>query len=94
MSRSKKPDISPGDRWKIPMRNMILAAAAVFSLATGSAFAQGYPLSLPDTSRPFSEHRNETFHFLGQDTVVGRLFNHSNSERPVADKAAASSTKG
>jgi hypothetical protein len=38
-----KPDISPDDRWRIPMKTMILAAVAALSLGVGAAYAQGVP---------------------------------------------------
>jgi hypothetical protein len=39
-----KPDISPDDRWRIPMKTMILAAVAALSLGVGAAaYAQGTP---------------------------------------------------
>jgi hypothetical protein len=38
-----KPDISPDDRWRIPMKTMILAAVAALSLGVGAAYAQGAP---------------------------------------------------
>jgi hypothetical protein len=40
---SSKPDLSPDDRWRIPMKTMILAAVATLSLSVGAAYAQGVP---------------------------------------------------
>ena len=37
---SLKPDISPDDRWRIPMKTMILAAVAALSLGVGAAYAR------------------------------------------------------
>jgi hypothetical protein len=40
---SSKPDISADDRWRIPMKTMILAAVVALSLGVGAAYAQGVP---------------------------------------------------
>ena len=45
---SLKPDISPDDRWRIPMKTMILAAVAALSLGVGAAYAQGVPAGYQD----------------------------------------------
>jgi hypothetical protein len=49
MSCPSKPDISPDDRWRIPMKTMILAAVAAISLGVSAAYAQGAPAGYQPT---------------------------------------------
>jgi hypothetical protein len=79
------------------MKTMILAAFAALILGVGSAYAAGGGGAPAGWEPPvygaqaFSDHRNQpVVHFLGKDTVFGKLFNHSDDQ--VA--AAATSAKG
>jgi hypothetical protein len=48
---ASKPDISPDQGWRIPMKTMILAAFAALSLSTGIAqFAQAATLNGAQTT--------------------------------------------
>ena len=80
------------------MKKSLLAVFSVLGLGVGSAFAQG----LPAGARPpsygtyaFTDHRNDPqVHFLGQGTVFGRLFGHSNNRQVAANKTDAAPAKG
>jgi hypothetical protein len=50
------PDISPDDRWRIPMKTMILAAVAAISLGVGAAYAQGVPAGYQGAPHYGAEH--------------------------------------
>jgi hypothetical protein len=67
------------------MRKLVLAALTVASLGAGSAFAQGVPpgyVAPVYGSQAFSGQRNAPPpHFLGQDTVLGKLFRHTGSAK-------------
>lgn len=80
------------------MKKTLIAAFTVLSLGTGSAFAQGLPAgSTPPVygTYAFTDHRNDPqVHFLGQGTVFGRLFGHSDNSQAVASKAAVTPLKG
>jgi hypothetical protein len=80
------------------MKTMILAAVAALSLGVGAAYAAGGPVGFADGSDyqgPASgaqDHRNEaSVQFLGPNTVLGKMFHHSNSNQAAATPA---STKG
>jgi hypothetical protein len=82
---------------RIPMKTMILAAFAALSLGVGGAYAQGAPAGYfrGDTysSQAFSDHRNDpVVHFLGKDTVLGKMFRYNSNSEQVA--AATTSAKG
>ncbi len=76
------------------METTIVAAAVALSLGVGSAFAQGVPAGgayeAPNYgSQAFSNHQGEAqTHFLGQGTVFGKLFGHSNSDQATAKTPA------
>jgi hypothetical protein len=79
------------------MKKTLIAAFTVLSLGTGSAFAQGLP---PGVAAPsygtyaFTDHSNEPqVHFLGQGTVFGRLFGHSDNNQAAANKTDATPAK-
>jgi hypothetical protein len=80
------------------MNKIILAAVAALSLGTSvAAFAQPPAGTTPQDygSSAFSDHRNEPqVHFLGQGTVFGRLFSHTDNGQAAANKAAATPAKG
>ncbi len=67
------------------MKKLVLAALTVASLGAGGAFAQGVPPGYtPQTygSQAFADHRNDPpTHFLGQNTVLGKLFRHSDTSK-------------
>jgi hypothetical protein len=44
------PDISPDERWRIPMKTVILAALAVLSLGAGAANAQSFAHEMPPSA--------------------------------------------
>jgi hypothetical protein len=44
---SSKPDMSPGDKWTIPMRTIILAAAIAMTLGMESVNAETQPYHAP-----------------------------------------------
>jgi hypothetical protein len=48
--RPSKPDILPDQRWRNPMKTMILAAVAAFSLSVGAANAQTLSHGAPQQS--------------------------------------------
>ncbi len=77
------------------MKTMILATFAALSVSVGAAYAQGVPAG-GDFQPPaygqqaFSDHRNDpVVHFLGKDTVVGKIFGHSTSDRAAAVRTTA-----
>jgi hypothetical protein len=76
------------------MKTMILAAAAALSLGVGAAYAQGGPVGYQAPaygSQAFTDHSNEVAtQFLGPNTVLGKMFSHSNGNQV----AATPSTKG
>ncbi|HEY4041056.1 MAG TPA: hypothetical protein VGM32_04325 [Rhodopila sp.] len=81
------------------MKTKTIAAVAALSLGAssvgaGAAYAQSGPVGYQQPAygaQAFSDHRNETAkHFLGQDTVLGKMFNHSNTSQ----LAAAATAKG
>jgi hypothetical protein len=81
------------------MKTTILAAVAAMSLTAGAAYAQGVPAgSFQDrqyaAQTPFTNHTAEKgTHFLGSDTVLGKMFKYdSDSDHHVA--AAATPAKG
>jgi hypothetical protein len=82
------------------MKNIILAAVTALSLGTSvAAFAQpgaaAGGLEENYGTSAFTDHRNAPqVHFLGQGTVVGRLFGHSNSDHAAANKTDATPAKG
>jgi hypothetical protein len=80
------------------MKTMMIAALAALSLSATAAYAQGGPVGYQEPvygSQAFADHRNEPVaHFLGKDTVLGKLFDHSNSGRTVADRTAVTSAHG
>jgi hypothetical protein len=62
MSRSSKPDISPDWIWRIPMKNLMLAAFAALSLTAGiapmaHAFTRGFP-QMTQHSGPYDNTAN------------------------------------
>jgi hypothetical protein len=93
-----KPDISPDLRWRIPMKQMVLAAVAALSLGTSvAAFAQPPAGTTPPDygASAFTDHRNQPqVHFLGKGTVFARIFGHSKTDHAVANKTAATSASG
>ena len=78
------------------MKTMILAAVATLSLGVGGAFAQGAPAGWQPPaygSQAFTSYPKESqTQFLGPNTVLGKMFHHSDSDHQVA--AAAISAKG
>lgn len=80
------------------MKNAVLAAVAALSLGiSGAAFAQPPAGSTPQAygSSAFTDHRNDPqVHFLGQGTVFGRLFSHSDNSQAAANKTVATPAKG
>jgi hypothetical protein len=76
------------------MKTMILAAVAALSLGAGAAYAAGGPVGYQTPvygSQAFTDHSNEAqVHFLGRDTVLGKVLSRSNSDQV----AATPSTKG
>jgi hypothetical protein len=83
---------------EFPMKKTILAAIAALSLGTSAvAFAQPPAGSTPEYYGGYAsaDHRNEPqVHFLGQGTVFGRLFGHSDNGQAVANKTAVTPAKG
>lgn len=81
------------------MKKIVLAAVTALSLTTSvAAFAQpgaaaashpGYWTNTSSDQRTYPQT-----HFLGQGTVFGRLFGHSNGGHAVADKTPATSASG
>jgi hypothetical protein len=75
------------------MKKIILAALAALSLGTTvAAFAQPPAGTTPPAygSSAFTDHSTEPqVHFLGQGTVFGRLFGHSNNNQAAANKTDA-----
>jgi hypothetical protein len=75
------------------MKKIFLAGLTVLSLGAGSAFAQGmpaglYPYSYTEAGSP--AHRNDPqVHFLGQGTVIGKIFGHSNSDQANRTETSA-----
>jgi hypothetical protein len=80
------------------MRKTILAAAATLTLGmTGAASAQGLPPGLRTEygTQAFTDHsHDQAVHFLGKGTVFAKVFGHSDSGQPVADRATTTSAKG
>ncbi len=80
------------------MKKMILAAVAALSLGSSVvAFAQPPAGTTPQYYGGYaaSGQRNEPqVHFLGQGTVFGRLFGHSDNGQALANKTAATPAKG
>ena len=81
------------------MKTTILAAVAAVSLVAGAAYAQGVPAGSSQdrhyaAQTPFTNHTAEKgTHFLGADTVLGKMFKYeSDSDHQVA--AAATPAKG
>jgi hypothetical protein len=81
------------------MKKIVLAAATALTLTTSvAAFAQpggaaaSHPGYWTDTS---SDQRSyPQTHFLGQGTVFGRIFGHSNSDHAAAEKTPPASASG
>jgi hypothetical protein len=77
------------------MKTMILAAVASLSLGVGAAFAQGAPAGYQPPAygaQAFTDHSKDAqVQFLGPNTVLGKMFNHSSDNNRVATNA---STKG
>jgi len=89
--RQPKPIASTDDKWRVPMKTMIIAAFSVLSLGVSAASAQGLPASGVTPvygSRAFSNHSEPQVHFLGNGTVFAKLFGHSQSGQAVTDKTA------
>jgi hypothetical protein len=66
------------------MKTMILAAVAAMSLGVGAAYAQAGAGYQPPVygSQAFTDHSKEVAtQFLGPDTVLGKIFNRSNSNQ-------------
>ena len=80
------------------MKMTILAAVAALSLGTSvAAFAQPPAGTTPPAygSSAFTDHSTEPqVHFLGQGTVFGRLFGHSDNSQAAANKTDATPAKG
>jgi hypothetical protein len=76
------------------MKTLIIAGVAALGLGVGAAYAQGVPAGFHEQvygSQAFADHHNETAtHFLGQGTVLGKIFSRSSS----GQVAAATSAKG
>ena len=83
------------------MKTMILAAVAALSLGAGAAYAAGGPVGFANGSgyqeptygaQAFAGHRNQVAtQFLGPNTVLGKMFHHSNGNQVATTPA---STKG
>ncbi len=89
INNPSKPDVSPDWRWRIPMKNMILATLALLSLGVGSAFAQGKPPGNDPGTAP-QAFPNEPYH---TGTVFSEIFGHHTKSSPVVAHNATS-TKG
>ena len=80
------------------MKKTLIAAFTMLSVGVGSAFAQGVPVgSTPPVygTYAFTDHHNDPqVHFLGQGTVFGRLFGHSDNSQAAANKTVATPAKG
>jgi hypothetical protein len=77
------------------MKTMFLAAFAALSLGASAAYAAGGPPAGWEPpaygAQAFTDHSNAVAtQFLGPNTVLGKMFHHSNSNQV----AATSSTKG
>jgi hypothetical protein len=76
------------------MKTMILATVALLGLGVGAAHAP--PVGWEPTgygSQAFSDHRNDpVVHFLGKETVLGKMFRYNSNSEHVA--TAANSAKG
>jgi hypothetical protein len=90
-SRTSRPTIDGS----LPMKTMILAAVGVLSVGVGTVFAQGAPLGFEPpaySAHAFTDHSKDAqVQFLGPNTVLGKMFNHSSDSNRVATNA---STKG
>ena len=79
------------------MKMTLLAAVAALSLGTSvAAFAQPPAGTTPTAygSSAFADHSNEPqVHFLGQGTVFGRLFGHSDNNQTAANKTDVTPAK-
>jgi hypothetical protein len=79
------------------MKTMILVAVAAMSLSVGAAYAQGVPAGsfqerVYPAQTPFTNHTAEVqTQFLGPNTVLGKMFHHSDSGQVAA---GATSAKG
>jgi hypothetical protein len=59
MSKSSKPDVPPDRRWRIPMKNLILAAFAALSLTAGIApMAHAFTTGFPQTTQHSGPYDN------------------------------------
>ncbi len=80
------------------MKKTILAAVAALSLGmSAAAVAQPGSGTTPPVygTYAFTDHRNNSqVQFLGQGTVFGRLFGHSDNGQGVAEKTSATPAKG
>jgi hypothetical protein len=79
------------------MKTMILAAVAALGLSAGGAYAQGVPAGstaerVYAAQTPFTNHTAEVqTQFLGPNTVLGKMFHHTDSGQVAA---ATTSAKG
>jgi hypothetical protein len=79
------------------MKTMILAAVAALGLSVGAAYAQGVPAGstlerVYAAQTPFTNHTAEVqTQFLGPNTVLGKMFHHTDSGQVAA---ATTSAKG
>jgi hypothetical protein len=80
---------------RILMKTMILAAVAAMSLGVGAAYAQGVPAGFHEpaySAQAFSDHpKQASSHFLGKDTVLGKMFTSSSTDHVAT---AANSANG
>jgi hypothetical protein len=84
MYRPSKPDISPDDGWRIPMKKMILAASAVLGLGIGAAFAQGLPAGTEPPVYGSQAFPDQPYH---TGTIFQKSFGHSKDGQARADGA-------
>ena len=74
------------------MKTTIIAAVAALSLGAGAAYAAGGPVGYETPAygaQAFVDHSHDAqVHFLGQGTVLGKMFNYSTNHNRVAATAA------
>lgn len=76
------------------MKTMILSAIAALSLGVGAAYASGGPVGFAQGgsyhepaygAQAFADHNKDAkVHFLGPNTVLGKMFNHASDSGRVA----------